>query len=111
MINRRNEILLNPGEECPLLFKFITFREFDPHKSTSELNIKERAIHIIFEYSSQIEGKGQIYETKLVVAPRNPPIDFSITFNEPPNSHASITIPANFYSDPFQAFCSNHNIL
>ena len=111
MVNKRNEILLAPGEEWPLLFKFITFREFDPHKSSSELNIKERAIHIIFEYSSQLEGKGQIFETKLVVSPRNPPIDFSITFHEPPNSHASITIPANFYADPSNAYCSNSSIL
>lgn len=111
MINKRNEILLNPGEECPLLFKFITFREFDPHKSPSELNLRERAIHIIFEYSSQLDGKGQIFETKLVVSPRNPPIDFSISFYEPPNSHASITIPANFYANPLEAYCSNSSIL
>ena len=111
MVNKRNEILLAPGEECPLLFKFVTFREFDPHKGSSELYIKERSIHIIFEYSSQLDGKGQIFETKLVVSPRNPPIDFSIAFYEPPNSHASITIPANFYANPFQAFWSNSNIL
>lgn len=111
MINKKDEIMLEPGEECPLLFKFNTFREYNPHKSSSELYIKERAIHIIFEYSSHKEGKGQIFETRVVVTPKKPPIDFSITFYEPPNSHASITIPANFYVNPFQAYCSDQNVI
>ena len=111
MVNKRGEIMLEPGEECPLLFKYITFREFDPLKNASELYIKERAINITFEYSSHKEGKGQVFETRVVVTPRKPPIDFAITFNEPPNSHASITIPASFYADPYQAYCSDSNIV
>jgi hypothetical protein len=111
MIRKSNEIMLEPGEECPLLFKFLTFREYDPRKNSSELNIRERSVNIIFEYASHKEGKGQIFETRCVITPRNPPIDFSITFNEPPNSHASITIPASFYSDPFQAYCSDQNVI
>lgn len=111
MINKKDEILLHPGEEIPLLFKFNTFREYNPLKDSSILHIKERSINIIFEYSSHSEGKGQLFETRLVVTPRNPPIDFSIKFNEPPNSHASITIPANFYSDPYESFCSDPNVI
>ena len=111
MVNRKNEVMLNPGEEVPLLFKFNTFREFNPLKDSSQLYIKERSINIIFEYSSHHEGKGQVFETRLVVTPRNPPIDFSITFHEPPNSHASITIPANFYADPYESYCSDNNVL
>jgi nephrocystin-4 len=110
-INKRDEIMLEPGEEVPLLFKYITFREYDPRKESSELYIKERPIHIIFEYSSHREGKGQMFETKLVVSPKKPPIDFSMTFYEPPNSHASITIPASFYVDPHQAYCSDSNVI
>jgi len=111
MINTKGEIMLEPGEECPLLFKCITFREFDANKNSSELYIKERAVHIIFEYASHQEGKGQIFETRCVVTPKKPPIDFAITFNEPPNSHASITIPASFYADPHQAYCSDQNVI
>ena len=103
--------MLEPGEECPLLFKFITFREYDPLKTASELHIKERSIHITFEYSAHREGKGQIFDTRVVVSPRKPPIDFAMTFNEPPNSHSSITIPASFYADPYQAYCSDSNII
>lgn len=111
MVTPKNEVMLEPGEECPLLFKFNTFREYDPHKNSSTLHIKERAIHLIFEYAAHKEGKGQIFETRVVVSPRRPAIDFSITFHEPPNSHASLTIPANFYAEPYQSFCSDPNIL
>jgi hypothetical protein len=111
MVNKRNEIMLEPGEEVELLFKYITFREFDPLKQSSELYIKERAIVINFEYSSHKEGKGQVFDIRVVVTPRKPPIDFSITFNEPPSSHASLTIPASFYADPYQAYCSDTSIV
>lgn len=104
MVSRKNEVMLHAGEEVPLLFKFNTFREFNALKEPSVLHIKERSISILFEYSSHIEGKGQIFETRLVISPRNPPIDFSITFHEPPNSHASITIPANFYTEPYESY-------
>jgi hypothetical protein len=103
--------MLAPGEEVPLLFKFITLREFHPHKSASELHIAERSINIIFEYSSHLEGKGQIFETRLVISPRHPPIDFCIRFHEPPNSHACMTIPADFYAEPLECYCSNPGIL
>ena len=52
MVRRDNEILLKPGEEVPLLFKFLTFREVNASKQPGPDIVKARRIQIVFKNSA-----------------------------------------------------------
>lgn len=51
VIKRNNEILLEPNEEIPLLFKFTSFRQFSKGRQSDEDYIQKRCIQVIFHNS------------------------------------------------------------
>ena len=93
-------VILKPGEDVELLFKFLTFRDVSHGPigvSGSEIVCARKCIIVFMR-------KTEIYKTLDVnVIPKNPPLDHVFRFFEPENSYFQVKIP------PFLQF-SNPNL-
>ena len=93
-------VMLRPGEDVELLFKFLTFRDVShgPVSVSGPEIVCARKCTIVFL------RKSDIYKTLDVnVIPKNPPLDHVFRYFEPENSYFQVKIP------PFLQF-SNPNL-
>lgn len=93
VLTEQGDVILQPNEEVELLFKFLTLREVqllpDSVHQAPEMFIKTRKIQIITMQSNR-----QPYSNlEVQVVPSSAPIDHTFRFNEPQNSHVTISIP------------------
>ena len=93
VMTEQGDVMLQPGEECELLFKYLTLREVpllpDAAMQPAQLYIRPRKLQVIV-----LQSNRQPYSNLEVnVVPVSPPIDHTFRYFEPQNSHVSLQVP------------------
>lgn len=103
MVDDNGNIYLDADQQCPILFKFFSFREAIVSKRRVDLNdpktLTPRTITIkIFQQSDD----SLIKSINLNIIPRPNPIDHTFRFYSPENSYLTLSLPS-FTSIPLSA--------
>jgi hypothetical protein len=104
MVDDGGNIYLDPDQQCPLLFKFFSYREATFSKKKSVLSdpttLTPRRINVkIYQQSDE----SLVKNITVTVIPRPNPIDHVFRFYEPENRYSTITLPT-FTSLPISGF-------
>lgn len=108
MVDDGGNIYLDAEQQCPILFKFFSFREAIVSKRKAHLNdpstLTPRTIVVkIYQQSDE----SLVKSISVNIIPRPNPIDHVFRFYEPENSYSTITLP-NFTSIPISSYPDLH---
>ncbi|CAI2360854.1 unnamed protein product [Moneuplotes crassus] len=104
IVDDEGNIFLDPDQECPILFKFFSYRDAVVSNKKSVINnprtLTPRNINIkIYQQSDE----SLIKNITVSIVPRPNPVDHVFRFYEPENTYTTITLPT-FTSIPISGF-------
>lgn len=91
LITTHSDVILKPGQQLDLLFKFLTHRDVSLSSAAtqSKKSIKRRSLQIVIVMTNQ-----QIYQQLSVdVVPSMALVDHTFRFYEPEESHYAVSVP------------------
>jgi hypothetical protein len=103
MVDDNGNIYLDPNQQCPILFKFFSYRETIVSRRKADLNdprtLTPRTITVkIFQQSDE----SLVKSININILPRPNPIDHTFRFYSPENSYLTLTLPS-FTSIPLSS--------
>lgn len=104
MVDDGGNLYLDPDQQCPMLFKFFSYRDAIISKKKSDLidpnTLTPRKINIkIYQQSDE----SLVKNITVNIIPRPNPIDHVFRFYEPENTYSTITLPT-FTALPISGF-------